>query len=354
MRQVWITRKGPPEVLQVREAPDPTPGPGEVRVRVAACGVNFADLMMRLGLYPDGPPLPAVPGYEIAGTIDEVGAGVSGERLGQEVLAVTRFGGYTDLTCLPAGQAYPRPPSVSAQTGAALPVNYLTAYQMIEVMGGLREEQVLLVHGAAGGVGLAAVQLGRLRGARIFGSASPAKHEFLRRQGVELVLDSGEETFAPAVRAATGGQGADLVLEPRHGRWIRESYRCLARTGRLVLFGFASAAAGERPSLRSLAATLLRTPWFLLNPIRIMNDNAGVLGVNLGRMWDQGERLDRWLRQLLAMLADGLISPHVDRTFPLAEAATAHRYLHERRNIGKVLLACPKPSAAAGPAPERG
>jgi NADPH:quinone reductase-like Zn-dependent oxidoreductase len=338
MRQVWITRKGPPEVLVMRETPEPRPGPGAVRVRVQAAGVNFADLMMRLGLYPDAPRLPAVPGYEVAGTIDAVGSGVPADRLGEEVVALSDFGGYSELVCVPAVLALPRPAGSSATEAAALPVNYLTAYEMLVVLTGVGAGANVLIHSAAGGVGLAALQICRLRGARVLGSASPAKHDFLREQGVQYLFDSRQPRFAKAVREATGGQGADVVLEPRHGGWIRESYRALGPTGRLVLFGFSSAATGKEASRWGALKTLVRVPWLELNPLRLMNDNKAVAGVNVGRLRARPDLLRSWLEILVGWLAEGRIRPHVDRVFSFAEAPAAHHYLHDRRNVGKVLL----------------
>jgi NADPH:quinone reductase-like Zn-dependent oxidoreductase len=196
----------------------------------------------------------------------------------------------------------------------------------------------VLIHGLAGGVGLAALQICRLRGARIFGSASPAKHDFLRQQGVEVLLDSRQEQFATAIRAATGGRGVDVVLEPRAGRWIMESYAALAKTGRLILFGFSTAAAGKLPSRFAALKTLFQMPWLSLNPIRLMNDNKSIGGVNLGRMWDQQDKVLAWMSEILDWLRQGQISPRVDRVFPFSAAAAAHHYLHDRRNIGKVVL----------------
>jgi len=325
-------------VLIVREAPDPVPGPGQVRVRVDAAGVNFADVMMRLGIYPDAPPLPAVPGYEVAGAIDAVGEGVPEERAGEPVIAFCRFGGYADTVCIPQEAAFRRPAGVNAATGAALPVNYLTAWQMLAVMAGVKAGDLVLVHGAAGGVGLAALDLCRLRGARVFGSASPAKHGFLRERGVEHCLDSRATEFAAAVRAANGGRGADIVLEPRHGRWIMESYRALAPTGRLVLFGFSSAAPGKRRDAFAPLRTLARVPWLALNPVRLMNDNRALLGVNLGRLWEERERVRGWLAELLALLAAGRLQPRVDRVFPLEEVSAAHELMEANANFGKIVL----------------
>ncbi len=339
MRQVWVTRAGPPETLQVREAPDPEPGPGQVRLRVAAAGVNFADVMMRLGIYPDAPRLPAVPGYEAAGVIDAVGAGVPAARVGERVLAFCRFGGYADLLCVAREAVFPVPDGVPLTIAAALPVNYLTAWQMLVVMAGVKAGDTVLVHGAAGGVGLAAVELCRRAGARVFGSASPAKHAVLAERGVEFCCDSRRRDFAAAVRAAAGGRGVDLVLEPRHGAWIRESYAALAPTGRLVLFGFSSAAPGKTRSRLAVLRTLAGVPWLALNPIRLMNDNRGVMGVNLGQLWNEGERVRGWMTELVRLLAEGGVSPRVDRVYPFAEAAAAHHRLQDRLNVGKVLLA---------------
>ena len=172
MRSVWIPRIGPPEVLELREVPDPHAGAGEVRIRVAAAGVNFADVMARMGLYPDAPKLPCVVGYEVAGTIDEVGAGVAGVAVGDQVIAPTRFKGYAELVVVPAAYVVPLPAGMGFEEGAAIPVNYLTAILMLEVLGNVRRGDRVLIHGAAGGVGLAAVQLCRIYGAEIIGTAS--------------------------------------------------------------------------------------------------------------------------------------------------------------------------------------
>ncbi len=346
MRQVWITRRGEPSVLTVREVDPPAPAAGEVRLRVGYAGVNFADVMIRMGLYPDAPPLPLVPGYEAAGVVDAVGEGVGDGWLGRRVVAVVPAGGYAEMLVAPVDSLFPVPEGVSLAAAAALPVNGLTAWQMLGVMAPPREGDVVLVHGAAGGVGSLAVQLARRAGARVLGSASPGKHAWLREQGVETCLDSRRPRFAGLVQELTGG-GADIVLEPRHGRWILESYRSLAPTGRLVLFGFASAARGLHGSALSALATLARVPWLRINPVSLMNDNRGIMGVNLGRLWGD-TRLRRWLDHLLALLAAGELSPRIDTILPLAEAVEAHLRLQRRLNRGKILLRCDPDVEAEG------
>ncbi len=338
MRQIWITAKGGPDTLEIRQAPVPEPGPGMVLVRVEAAGVNFADVMMRRGLYPDAPKLPAVPGYEIAGTVAGIGAGCDASLIDKPVVAMCNFGGYSEFVALPVGQVWVRPEGLDAVTAAAVPVNYLTAWQMVRVMAPVAPGETVLVHSAAGGVGQAVIQLVGLAGAHVMGSASGAKHDRLRDQGLVHVFDSRQKKFASSVRAATGGRGVDVALEPRHGPWIMESYRSLGKCGRLVLFGFSNAAQGSGSGVLSALGTLARVPWFQLNPIRLMNDNKSVAGVNLGRMWDRRERTAAWMHALLALLTAGKIAPVIDRVLPFDAAGEAHRRLEERLNVGKIVL----------------
>jgi NADPH:quinone reductase-like Zn-dependent oxidoreductase len=338
MRQIWIPRAGPPRVLELREAPDPRPGRGQVRVRVEAAGVNFADLMGRMGLYPDLPKMPVVPGYEIAGRIDAVGEGVGLSCIGWDVLALTRFGGYSDAVCLPESQVFARPPGMTAAEGAALPVNYLTAHQLLVVMGGLRAGETVLVHGAGGGVGIAAVQIARRIGARVIGTASAAKHDALKSLGVDDCIDYTKEDFVKRVRELTHGRGVELAIDPLGGRSFAKSFAALAPTGRLGVFGMQVATRGKRlRRLRALAA-LLATPWLRFHPLRLMDLNRGVFGVNLGHLWEEQDRVARWTEALLEQYRDGVLRPVIAASFPFERAAEAHQYLQDRRNVGKVLL----------------
>lgn len=338
MRQVWISKAGPPDVLQVRHAPEPQPGPGQVRVIVEAIGVNFADIVGRLGVYPDAPRIPFVPGFEVAGRIDAVGSGVDPTRVGQDVLALTRFGGYSELICVPATHALPRPPTLTAEEAAAFPVAALTAYAALEALARVREGDRVLIHAAAGGVGLMAVDIARLHGATIFGTASATKHDFLRQRGVHYPVDYRQHDFVREVLRLTDGEGVDIALDSIGGRsWMR-SYRALAPAGRLVICGVTALAPGLRRSWWGLLRFALGVPWLALNPVRLANDTRGVLGVNLGRLWSHETLLRAWAEQVLAYQQAGHLRVHVDRVFPLEEAAAAHRYIQERRNVGKVVL----------------
>jgi NADPH:quinone reductase-like Zn-dependent oxidoreductase len=309
--------------------------------------VNFADVMMRRGLYPDAPKLPAVAGYEVAGTVDAVGRDVAPGLAGRRVVAMTRFVGYSEWVCVPAGLVWELPAGIDETIAAAVPVNYLTAWQMLRVMAPPAAGETVLIHSAAGGVGQAARQLAALAGARVLGTASPAKHAQLKATGVAAVFDSTAGDFAAEVREATAGRGADIVLEPRSGRWIMESYRSLAKCGRLVLFGFSSAAVGSGSGTLSALRTLARVPWLRINPISLMNDNKSLAGVNLGRMWDQQERTGRWMDAILELVSEGRLTPVIDRVLPFSEAAEAHRRLEERLNVGKIVLVPDKEEGSA-------
>lgn len=337
MRQVWITRRGGPEVLQVREAPDPRPGEGEVRIRVAAAGINFADLLARMGLYPDAPPLPTVVGYEVAGTVDAVGAGVRGFREGDRVGSLTRFGGYADVVCVPAAQAFPISPALSFEKAAAIPVNYLTAWLMLVHLGCVRAGDRVLVHAVAGGVGQAAVQICRWRGAEVVGTASASKHARLREMGVAHCIDYRTRDFEAEVRRLYGRRGVDIALDAVGGASFRKSYRCLGPLGRLYLFGVSSLAPGRRRSVVAAVRGLASMPRF--SPIPMMNGNRGVHGVNLGHLWHRVDLLREMMGEIVALVQDGTFDPVVDRVFPLDRAGEAHARLQDRQNFGKVLLA---------------
>lgn len=338
MRQIVIPRHGPPEVLEVRESPDPHPGPGEVRLRVGAVGVNFADVLARMGLYPDAPPLPAVPGFEAAGRIDAVGEGVDEGRVGEPAVALVGHGAYADVLSVPASRVFPRPREMPAAEAAAMPVVYLTAHVALRVMGSLAAGQRVLVHNAGGGVGLAALDLCRLHGATAYGTASPWKHETLRERGAEACIDYRSRDFEEEIDRLTGGDGVHLALDPLGGESWKKSYRCLCATGRLVIYGMSEGAPGRERSWTDLLKTLFRVPWLALHPLRLLRDSRGVAGVNLRQIRGRPEEARRWLEELFGRWEAGEIRPRVDREFPFSEAAAAHACLQDRENLGKVVL----------------
>jgi NADPH:quinone reductase-like Zn-dependent oxidoreductase len=341
MKAVVLTTTGGYEALQVQERPDPPVGPGQVRIAVRAAGINFADTMARVGLYPDAPKPPCVLGYEVAGTIESVGEGVAGHAVGDRVLAGTRFGGQAELVTVPAEQALPLPEALSFEQGAAFPVNYGTAYVALIMMGSLRAGNRVLIHAAAGGVGISAVQIARNAGAEIFGTASASKHEAIRAQGVSHPIDYHSLDFEAEVRRMTGGEGVDLVIDALGPASFRKDYRLLRPGGRLVMYGLSENSTEGRRSipltLKSLATMPVATmPWW--KSLAMMNENKGVFGLNMLRWWEAEGNLDRVVEPLMSDLEAGRLDPVVAESFPFERAGDAHRFIAERRNVGKVVL----------------
>lgn len=336
MKQVFITAHGGPRKLKLREAPDPQPNAGEVRIRVRAAGVNFADIMARKGLYPDAPRPPCVVGYEVSGVVDACGANVPGEWQGKEVIALTRFKGYADTVVVPADQIFAKPASLSHEQAAAIPVNYLTAWQLMVVMGSLHAGEAVLIHNAGGGVGLAAIDIGRHVGATLIGTASGSKHAFLMERGLHHAIDYRRSDWSKELDRITQGRGVELILDPLGGAHWGKSFRALRPTGRLGMFGISTASESKLPRALAFVKVGLSIPWF--NPVSLMNDNRAVFGVNLGHLWHEIAKMRPWMETLLAGVGEGWVRPHVDKTFPLAQAGAAQTYIEQRKNTGKVVL----------------
>ena len=337
MRAVYVTRFGGPEVLEVREAPDPAPKAGEVRIRTRATGLNFAELMGRLGFNPDAPKPPCVLGYEVAGIVDATGDGVSHLSPGDRVFALANFGGHADVVCAPAAATVRIPDGASLEEAAAMPVTYASAWLVLHRVASVRPGERVLVHMAAGGLGIALLQLLRMiPGAVVFGTASSSKHDVLRQEGCTHPIDYRMRDYATEIRAALGGGGLDVVIDPLGGPDWRKGYGLLREGGRLVACGFANASTGERRSVLHAMTQFMRTPRF--NPFELLRDNRTVAGFHLARLWDRPEILGEALGAIAALWGEGKIKPRIDSTYPFERAADAHRRMHERKNVGKVIL----------------
>src|SRR6516225_4005062 len=339
MRTMVIGRYGPPEVFELRESPEPTPKSGEALVRVHAVSVGFADLMQRMGIYPGTPKPPFVPGLEVAGVVERVSAGSLGDRplqIGERVVALPKFSGYAERVAAPTERIFRLPAGISFEDAAAIPVNYLTAYHIMFVMGNLQPGDHILVHGAAGGVGGAAVQLAKARDVKVFGTAGPAKQEFLRRIGVDHPIDYTNEDFVDIVRRAVP-DGIEMVMDPIGGESFTRSYRCLGPMGRLVIYGFSAAAGlnGKRSLWRAAKAYVATRRY---HPLKLMGDNTAIIGVHLGHLETRSAILAKELDELFQLYSSGKIKPVIGKTFPLEEAAAAHRYIHNAQHVGKVVL----------------
>jgi NADPH:quinone reductase-like Zn-dependent oxidoreductase len=341
MKAVVLTGTGGYDVLRVQERPDPPVGPGEVRIAVKAAGINFADTMARVGLYPDAPKPPCVLGYEAAGVVESVGDGVSEFEPGDRVVGGTRFGGQAEMISVPAAQVFPLPAELSFEQGAAIPVNYGTAYAALILMGSLRKGDRVLIHAAAGGVGISATQIARNAGAEIFGTASPSKHEAIRAQGVDHPIDYRSLDFEAETMRITGGEGVDLIIDALGPTSFRKDYRLLRSGGRLVMYGLSEGTTEGKRNVPAMLKSLLSMPsatmpWW--KSLLIMNENKGVFGLNMLKWWDAEGSLDRVLDPLTADLEAGRLDPVVAEAFPFERAGDAHRFIAERRNVGKVVL----------------
>ncbi len=330
MRAVVITKHGGPEVLQVQERPDPEIGAGEVRIAVAAAGINFADVMARMGLYPDAPKTPCVVGYEVAGTVLELGEGVEHLSHGQRVLAGTKFGGYASQVVVPSDDVIPLPEGLSFEQGAAIPVNYATAWAGLIGYGNMQPGERVLVHSAGGGVGIAATQIAKHHGAEIYGTASPGKHAGILELGCDHALDytsPGWERGLPRF---------DVILDAVGGGSFRASYSMLRPGGRLVAFGASALVSGEKRNPVTALRGVIRMPRF--NMIKQMSESKAVIGLNMLTLWKDRGSLQPWIAPLQGMLEDGVIKPVVAGDFSFEDAGAAQTMIVERRNLGKVVL----------------
>lgn len=332
MRAVVITKHGGPEVLKVEQRPDPPMQPGHVRVEVAAAGVNFADTMARTGLYPEAPKTPSVVGYEVAGMVTEVALDVNGLAVGTRVMAGTRFGGYASQVVVPMGAIVPLPDELSFEEGAAIPVNYATAWAGLLAYGSLHAGEKVLIQAAAGGVGMAATQIAKRFGAVVHGTASPGKHEACMANGLDVAYDYTQNGWD----AGLGGS-FDLVMDAIGGASFKRSYRLLRPGGRLVAFGASAVQVGERRNLLRAALQGIRmVRGFDL--IRQMSESKAVIGLNMLRLWDDRGTLQPWTDPLGELIADGTVRPVVSDVVPFDQAPEAHRIIAQRRNVGKVVL----------------
>src|SRR5215212_5837541 len=339
MRALVITKHGGPDVLAVQDRPVPDrPLGGQVLIDVRAAGLNFAEVMARMGLYPDAPKPPCVVGYEVAGTVAAVGPGVDDVSPGDRVMAGVQFGGHAEQVVAKAADVVPLPDELSFEEGAAIPVNYSTAWAGLVRYGNMQPGERVLIHAAAGGVGIAATQIAKLSGAgEIYGTASPGKHDAIKGFGVDHAIDYTSTDFAKEVRRISGKKAPlDLIMDAVGGSSFRKGYGLLRAGGRLVAYGASSVTPGEKRDVKAIAKMIATTPVF--HPMQMMPASKAVIGLNMLTLWDDKGSADEFLEPLRKWMEDGSVRPVVAEAFPLDDGAKAHRYMQERRNVGKVVL----------------
>lgn len=322
MRAILCEELTGPDGLRLADLPEPTPGPGEVVVGIRACGVNFADTLIVQGKYQEKPPLPFVPGAEIAGDVLALGEGVTHLRVGQRVAALCDTGGFAEQVAVAAARCVPLPDGMAYETAAGFLITYGTSHLALTRRGQLQPGETLLVHGAAGGVGLAAVEIGALLGAEVIATASSAeKLALARRYGAAHTIDYTQEDFVARVKEITGGRGADVIYDPVGGDVFDRSLRCIAWEGRLLVIGFASGRIPQPP------AGLL------------LVKNVAVVGLYWGAYAARNPQvLTDSLAQLFAWQAAGKLKPHISAAYPLEKTGDALRSLMERKSVGKVVV----------------
>jgi putative PIG3 family NAD(P)H quinone oxidoreductase len=323
MRAVEISKPGPPEVLTAVERPDPVPASGEVRIRVAAAGVNRPDVLQRRGAYPPPPGASDLPGLEVAGVVDTIGSGVSDWHVGDRVCALLAGGGYATICTAPAVQCLPVPPGMDFVTAAAIPETFFTVWTNVFDRGRLRSGESALFHGGSSGIGTTAIQLASARGARVFATAgSDDKCRACEQLGAERAINYRTEDFVDVIQQATGGRGVDLILDIVGGDYIARDLVALAVEGRLVVIGFMGGDSATIDFRRVLGRRLTITG-STLRP-RSPAEKGEIAAALRWEVWP--------------LLEHGAVKPVVYRTFPLEDASAAHRLMESSEHIGKIVL----------------
>ncbi|XP_072417654.1 synaptic vesicle membrane protein VAT-1 homolog [Chiloscyllium punctatum] len=335
-KAIVLTGFGGYDKLKVELKKDtPIPKSGEILVRVKACGLNFADLMARQGLYdrlPAAPPL--VPGMECSGLVEAVGDDVADRKVGDSVIVMNRAGLWSELVVIPASNTFLMPDGMSFEEAAAIPANYVTAYMMIYDFANLRPNQSILIHMAAGGVGTAATQLCKIvKDVTIFGTASAAKHEVIKEQGVTHPIDYSTLDYADEVRKISPN-GVDIVLDPLGGSDTTKGFNLLKPMGKIILYGAANLLTG--PKRNPLAIAKLWWNKFTINSLQLLHSNKAVCGYHLGYL--QIDQIQDAVTKLLSLYKEGKIKPRIDSVWSFEQIGDAMKQMQERRNIGKVIL----------------
>jgi len=336
MKSVILTKYGAPEVLKVKEFKNPEPLDNEVRIKVHYAGINFAEIMSRMKLYPGGPKPGSVLGFEASGIIDKIGKNVKELNIGTKVIGLSLSGSYSSHICIDKDLIIQLPENFELDEAAAFPVAYITAYMMIFDLGNLQDGDTFLIHGAGGGVGTAAIQLAKTKDIQIIGTSSSWKHDKISKMGVDKCIDYNKDDTEKEILDYTKGKGVDLVIDPIGANNWKLSYRVLSKMGKLIIYGDQNLVKGDK--LRPLVAIKEMYSMPKYRPTNLIGNNKAVMGYHLGRFKDQEWKVQRSIKNLLKLVNKYDLHPIIDKKFPYNEAPKAHRYIQNRKNFGKVLL----------------
>ncbi len=336
MQSVILTKYGAPEVLEVKELKDVEPNSNQVRVKVHYAGINFAEIMARMKLYPGGPKPGGILGGEVSGVIDKIGNNVEGLNIGDKVMGLTLGGSYTSHTCIDANSIIPLPNNFNLDEAAAFPVTYITAYMMMFDLGNLQDGDTFLIHGAGGGVGTAAIQLAKTKNIKIIGTSSSWKHDKITQMGVDKCIDYNKSNIEKEIMDFTNGKGVDLIIDPVGAKNWKISYKVLSKMGKLIIYGDQNLVKGDKLKPMVALKEMYSMPKY--KPMDLMANNKTVMGYHLGRFKGHEWKVKRSIDNLIKLVKEYDLHPVVDSKFSYQDAAKAHRYIQDRKNFGKVLL----------------
>jgi NADPH:quinone reductase-like Zn-dependent oxidoreductase len=337
MKAAIVTKYGGPEVLEIRETPTPKPAPDQILVKVRAIGLNFADVMGRFGVYPGTPQPPFILGLEFSGEVVEVGSNVTLFKGGERVMGYSRHGSHAEYVCVNESLAIELPSSMSFEDGASFLVVFLTAYHGIVRLANIRKGEKLLVHAAAGGAGVATLQLGRYLGAEIYGTAgTEEKVELARKNGAHHAINYNTSDFAEVIKHLTNNYGVDVVMDSVGGLVYDKSWNLLAQMGRYVLYGLAAIA--SQGALNKLKAATIISVMKPIFPVQLMSANKAIFGFNLGTLKGKEAYFREATQEMLHLYDRGILKPLIGRVFPFSDIVEAHRALQTRQTTGKVVV----------------
>jgi len=336
MKRIEYMKFGGPDVLQVKDFNLGDPADDEVQIKTHFAGINFAEIMTRMGLYPGAPKPPSPIGGEASGVITKLGNNITEHSIGDKVMVFAPFNSYSSHINVNKQMLMKLPDSFTLEQGAAFPVIYMTAYMMMFDLGNLKKDEIFFIQGAGGGVGTAAIQLAKSAGAKIIGTSSGWKHERLKDMGVDLCIDYTKENVTNKIMEYTDGYGVDLIIDPVGGKQWAESYNLLAPMGKLIVYGNQNLVQGKTRSMLALAKEFLTMP--KMKPFEMIGKNRAIMGYHLGRLKGAEHKIKRAMVGIYQMIEAGDVSPVVGKVFPFDEASQAHNYIQKRKNFGKVLL----------------